>query len=46
MHDRIASAVDIIRSGRYDAAECNSCRFCQFATSCPVSNQTGRRAAR
>jgi len=46
VHDRIASAVDIIRSGRYDAVECSSCRFCQFAASCPVPNQTGRKAVR
>lgn len=36
VHDHIARGVDIITSGRYDAVECGSCRFCQFATSCPA----------
>lgn len=36
VHDHIARGVDIIRGGRFDAVECGSCRFCQFAGSCPA----------
>ena len=36
VHDRIATGVDIIREGRFDAMECDACRFCAFATSCPA----------
>lgn len=42
VHDRIAEAVDIVRGGRFDAVECGACRYCQFATSCPVQNRAGK----
>lgn len=43
VHDRIAEAVDIIRGGRFDAVECDSCRFCAFAQSCPTQITGGGR---
>lgn len=43
VHDRIADGVSIIRSGRFDAIECRSCRFCQFAASCPALLEGGQR---
>ena len=42
LFDRIAEAVDIVRGGRFDAVECGACRYCPFATSCPVQNRAGK----
>lgn len=36
VHDKLADAVGVLRSGRFDAVECRSCRFCQFSQSCPA----------
>ncbi len=36
VHDRIAAGVATIMAGRFDAMECDACRFCAFATSCPA----------
>ncbi|WP_353082903.1 ATP-dependent DNA helicase [Tessaracoccus lapidicaptus] len=41
VHDRIRSAVEIVRGGRYDATECASCRYCPFAASCPALGRSG-----
>lgn len=43
VHDQIAEAISVIDSGEYDAQECRSCRFCQFAASCPALQGGGRR---
>lgn len=36
VHDRIATAVEIIRGARYEAVECGACRFCPFRAACPA----------
>lgn len=36
VHDRIATAVGVLRSGEFQAVECGSCRFCQFTDTCPA----------
>lgn len=36
VHDRIAQAVRILESGTFDATECDACRYCAFAASCPA----------
>ena len=36
VHDRIAAGVATIMAGRFDAMECDACRFCAFAASCPA----------
>lgn len=42
VHDRIARAVDILRSGRFEAAECTACRYCPFKASCPALAAPGK----
>lgn len=41
VHDRISTAVGIIRGGRFDAVECGACRYCPFASSCPAMGGGG-----
>ena len=36
VHDRIAEGVAVIREARFDAVECDACRYCAFAASCPA----------
>lgn len=36
VHDRILRAVRILESRRFDAVECEACRYCAFAASCPA----------
>ncbi|HMR50159.1 MAG TPA: ATP-dependent DNA helicase [Arachnia sp.] len=36
VHDRIAQALRIMESGAFDATECEACRYCAFASSCPA----------
>lgn len=42
VHDRIASAVDILQEGRFEAVECSACRYCPFADSCPALATPGK----
>ncbi|MDN5725817.1 MAG: ATP-dependent helicase [Propionibacteriales bacterium] len=39
VHERLARAAGIIRSERYDAIRGESCRWCQFITSCPAQGR-------
>lgn len=39
VHDKLASAVGVLKAGSFEAVECRSCRFCQFRASCPVIQQ-------
>lgn len=41
VHDRIAQALRILESGTFDATECEACRYCAFASSCPAKIGTG-----
>lgn len=42
VHDRIAQGVEIIRGARFDAVECDACRYCVFAASCPAQGPRAR----
>lgn len=46
VHDRLATAVDILRGGRFEAVECSACRYCPFTDSCPALAGTGKGAIR
>ncbi|MFX4272915.1 ATP-dependent helicase [Propionibacteriaceae bacterium Y1685] len=39
VHERLARAAGIIRAERYDAIRGESCRWCQFITSCPAQGR-------
>ena len=36
VHDRILQGIRILESGTFDATECDACRYCAFADSCPA----------
>ncbi|MFT3886637.1 MAG: ATP-dependent DNA helicase [Arachnia sp.] len=43
VHDRLAAAIDVISSGRFEAVECDACAYCPFSGSCPAQPEGRKR---